>query len=319
MRDADSEILRDDHDSPWKEALSEWFPDFLALLFPEIHADVDWSRGHGFLDTELQQIAPDAETARRYADKLVKVCTLGGVETWVLIHVEVQGEAQRDFAERMYVYHYRLRDRYGVQVVSLAVLTDTASDFRPSFYRDARWGCELSFRFPIVKLLDWQEPDRWQTLESSDNLFALVAMAQIRAKASRDVDERKAWKIRLIRLLYEKGHGRDIILRLFRIIDWMIRLPRDMEREIWKETRKREERKRMVYVTSVERIGIEKGIEQGIKQGEAAMLLRLLERKFGREVAEVHRDRIEQADAETLLTWSERILTSERAEQIFQA
>ncbi|MCL1477826.1 MAG: hypothetical protein MH219_09940 [Marinobacter sp.] len=39
-----------------------------------------------------------------------------GGETWVLIHVEVQGEPEDDFAERMYTYQYRLRDRYGVDV-----------------------------------------------------------------------------------------------------------------------------------------------------------------------------------------------------------
>jgi hypothetical protein len=28
-----------DHDSPWKEAREHFFPEFLALLFPAIHAD----------------------------------------------------------------------------------------------------------------------------------------------------------------------------------------------------------------------------------------------------------------------------------------
>jgi hypothetical protein len=33
---------RSDHDSPWKEALEGYFPEFLALLFPRIHAGIDW-------------------------------------------------------------------------------------------------------------------------------------------------------------------------------------------------------------------------------------------------------------------------------------
>lgn len=48
------------------------------------------------------------------------------------------------------------------------------------------------------------------------------------------------------------------------------------------------------------------------------MLLRQLELKFGAEVIEAYRSRIEQADTETLLNWSERILTAERADAIFQ-
>ncbi len=48
----------------------------------------------------------------------MKVWARDGSKTWVLIHVEIQGEAERAFAERMYVYHYRLFDRYRVDVVS---------------------------------------------------------------------------------------------------------------------------------------------------------------------------------------------------------
>jgi len=100
-----AEAPRQDHDSPWKEALTNRFPEFLALLFPALHAEVDWERGIEFLDNELQQLVQDAELGRRHADKLVKVWACDGTEAWLLIHVEVQGEAERDFAERMYVYH----------------------------------------------------------------------------------------------------------------------------------------------------------------------------------------------------------------------
>lgn len=30
-----------DQDTPWKEALERFFPEFLALLFPAIHAEID--------------------------------------------------------------------------------------------------------------------------------------------------------------------------------------------------------------------------------------------------------------------------------------
>ena len=62
----------------------------------------------------------------------------------------------------------------------------------------------------------------------------------------------------------------------------------------------------------------QQGIEEGRKEGEAAVLLRQIERKFGAEAAEAYRTRIDQADADTLLLWSERILTAERVEELFQ-
>ncbi|MGM0476933.1 MAG: DUF4351 domain-containing protein, partial [Pseudomonadota bacterium] len=62
---------------------------------------------------------------------------------------------------------------------------------------------------------------------------------------------------------------------------------------------------------------IEQGIEQGRQEGEATLLLRLIERKFGAEAAAANQVRIEQADAETLLLWSERILAAEQVEELF--
>ena len=81
--------------------------------------------------TFLQQVTADAQTGRKHADKLIKVQARHGQETWVLIHAEVQGEAESDFPARMYRYQYRLRDRYAVDIVSIAVLTDTNRKFHP--------------------------------------------------------------------------------------------------------------------------------------------------------------------------------------------
>ena len=61
----------------------------------------------------------------------------------------------------------------------------------------------------------------------------------------------------------------------------------------------------------------QKGIEKGRQEGEATVLLRLIEHKFGTSAVGACRTRIEAADAETLLRWSERILTAERAEELF--
>jgi hypothetical protein len=206
-------------------------------------------------------------------------------------------------------------------VVSLAVLADASPGFRPTGYRRGRWGCELALRFPVAKLLDWAEEPAWSRLEASENCFALVVMAQVRARASRDPEQRRAWKFRLVRLMYDPGYGREAILELFRVIDWMIRLPDDLEQAFRAEVYEMEEAKHMPYVTTVERAGIEKGLQQGLqqgqKQGEAAVLLRLLARKFGPAAAETHRARIEAADAETLLAWSERILDADAPEDIF--
>ena len=248
----------------WRGGTS-YFQEFLALLFPAVHARVDGKRGYSFLDKELQQITVDANSGRRYADKLIQVYAEDGSETWVLIHVEVQGEPEVAFAERMYMYQYRLRDRYGVDIVSLAVLADTRDSFRPTSFRYQRWGCELKFTFPTAKLIDWEA--RWADLSGSENVFALVVMAQIKAKRVKDGASRKDAKVALIRLLYERGYRRKQIIQLFNIIDWMLQLPQGLEREFLQVVYAIEEEKHMPYINTAERLGIEKGLEQGRQEG----------------------------------------------------
>ncbi|EIC19789.1 RpnC/YadD family protein [Thiorhodovibrio frisius] len=131
-----------DYDSPWKEALEKFFPEFLALLFPAIHAEIDWSKGVQFLDKEFQQIVREAKTARRYADKLVGVTRRDETPVWVLAHVEVQGDPETVFAERMFTYHYKIRDVYQVPVASLAVLADNQNIWGKTFAKHLAniWG-----------------------------------------------------------------------------------------------------------------------------------------------------------------------------------
>ncbi|NET39155.1 MAG: transposase, partial [Cyanothece sp. SIO1E1] len=159
------------YDSPWKEALERYFEAFMAFFFPQAHTDIDWARGYEFLDKELQQVARDAELGQRLVDKLVKLWRKDGQEAWVLVHIEIQNQVDPDFAKRMYVYNYRLFDRYDRQVVSLAILGDEQSNWRPQQYGYALWGCQVNLEFPVVKLLDY-EP-QWEHLNQSTNPFAV--------------------------------------------------------------------------------------------------------------------------------------------------
>ena len=144
-----------DYDSPWKEMLDGYFPAFMAFFFPEAHADIDWTRGYESLDTELQQIVRDAALGTRLADKLMRVWRRDGVEQFVLVHTEIQGTREPDFPKRMYVYNYRLFDRYDRPVVSLAVLGDASPTWRPMRYEQSLWGCRVGIEFPVVKLRDY--------------------------------------------------------------------------------------------------------------------------------------------------------------------
>jgi hypothetical protein len=256
----------DAYDSPWKEILELYFPDFMQFFFPQIHRDIDWRRGYDFLDQELQQVVRDAELGKRLADKLVKVWKRSGEETWVLVHIEIQSQEEPQFSQRMFVYYYRLRDKYNQKIVSLAILGDERETWRPQPLHEELWGCEVMFRFPIVKLLDYAP--RWAELEASRNPFAVAVMTHLKTKETRqDAESRREWKFRLTRRLYEQGYERQDILNLFRFIDWMMELPEGIKQAFRLELEQYEQENQMPYVTSIEQMGIERGIEQGIERG----------------------------------------------------
>jgi len=60
---------------------------------------------------------------------------------------------------------------------------------------------------------------------------------------------------------------------------------------------------------------IEQGIQQGVQPGEAKILVRQLTSRFGQLPAETV-ERIEAADADTLLEWCERVLTAKTLDEI---
>ena len=135
------ETMNDHYDSPWKEAIEHYFPEFMAFYFPDAYTAIDWSKEHVFLDQELRAVVQDAELGTRFVDKLVRVTELGGEESWIYIHVEVQGSRQAEFAKRMFVYNYRIFDRYEKPVASLAVLADEHKQWKPSSYSYCVLGC----------------------------------------------------------------------------------------------------------------------------------------------------------------------------------
>ena len=261
---------RADLDTPWKETLALFLPDALALFWPDIHDEINWQRGYTFLDKELRQIAPDAATGRQLVDALVRVWHKGGGEVWLVLHIEVQGQTDPQLPQRMFSYYYRALDRFGLdrEIISMVIYSDGAPDWRPASYSRGRPGNRLSFEFFTAKVLDWR--GREDELRATINPFAVIVRAHLAMLATRNEhggSNRLTHKLSLVRELYVLGYDRKRVVQLFRVIDWLLRLPPAQEEQFWQEVHADEEAKRMPYLTSVERRAIERGREQGLEQG----------------------------------------------------
>jgi hypothetical protein len=277
----------DDYDSPWKEGMELYFKELMLFFFPDIAARIAWDKGYQFLDKELQQVVRDAEIGRRHADKLVRVWSLENEPFHVMIHIEVQSDKDQDFARRMYIYNYRIFDKSYRPVTSLAILADEVDSWRPNAFSSEQWGCEVHFKFPMVKLLDYN--DQIDSLLNQTNPFAIITAAHLKTKATKNnPQERYTWKWTITRALYEKGFSTTDILGLYRLVDWLMMLPDDLTKKFTQDLIAYEEEKKMPYITSAERIGIEKGMDKGRDLGQLnearEMVLEALDIKFSNNV-----------------------------------
>ena len=286
----------EDQDSPWKDALERFLKHCLQLLFPLVHDGIDWRRGYQSLDKEFQQIAHDAPTGRRLADKLFRVWLKDGRQFWLLIHLEVQGHKDATFGERMFIYGYRAYDLHEHPVVSLAILCDDDPAWRPTHFEVGRFGSRLRIDFLAAKLLEYR--DREAELLASSNPLAAVVLAQLKVLETRSNPQaRLRWKLQLVQGLYDRGLSQGEVHELFRLLDWLVQLPKEFQQTFWQDIHAFEEERRMPYVTSIERMarkegrkegrqlgrkeGRKEGKQEGIIEGLQMAITALLQTKYG--------------------------------------
>ncbi len=263
-----------DFDSPWKEALEKFLRPFLALCFPTIEAGIDWSRDVVFLDKELQALQHDAEDGRKYVDKLVRVFSRDGTESWILVHVEVQAQPDPNLPERMFQYHQRLDQVHRHPVVSLAVLADADPEYRPHTYSRSLWGCGVRFEFPVCKLLDL--PEEWFQ-RPGDPIARVIQAHRAALRTAWDSPQRRMRKLELLLHLKQEEEagelGRDEVHQVLRLLDWLLQLSEAEEIKLRQELAQLKPEKSMPFVTSFERFARLEGQREGLRRALRDVLL----------------------------------------------
>lgn len=294
----------DDYDTPWKDAVMRYFREFMAFYFPQAHDTIDWRQPRSFLDQELAQVVRDARLGRRRLDKLVRVTGRDGEARTLYIHIEIQRSREKDFAERIFTYHYRIYDRFHSPVSTLVILADPHPGWRPDCYRYDTHGCETSIIFPVVKLLDfWPHLDR---LLTSHNVFALLTAAHLMTLRTRGQDrQRFEFKAMLTALLYERDWDAQRVLDLFNVLDWMMKIPGHLQDQLAVRIDELNRSKEMPFENLMIKMAKEKarkeglqegreegreqgreqgrkqGLEQGREEGRRAVVHKLLQLRFG--------------------------------------
>lgn len=301
----------DAYDGPWKAGMDGFLPDMMALLFRAAWAEIDWSRPYTALNVELPGLSGEDPTGRS-ADALYQVYRLGGGEQWLVFHIEVQSTPDHDLAERMFEYLIRAWQKLGVPVFGFVVLGDLQASFRPGPFSWQLGDGKLVYQFETVKLIDFR--DRIAELEASPNPFALVVLAHLFTKETKnDQERRRAFKLRLTLLLARRNYTREQIGRIFEVLDWMMRLEPE-QAIIYKQevAALREDNEMSAYVNTFQMVAK----WEGIREGAERVLRSLLTRRFG-ELPAWATTKMQEANSDTLERWSLRLLDASRLEDVF--
>ena len=295
---------------------------------------------------DLSEGAPDKGSLR--ADKLVQVRHRSGCDARILTHVEIQGGAmgpkgRSRIAHRMYDYRTFIAHRHDPRrqqsgeplplLFSLAILVRSRTGPDHLEYRREFLGQGVRFSFAVVHLSQWL--DRWDELESlaRTNPFAVVIMAQLQAVRHRNHRKRLNPALTLARMLYEHGYPPAQIGVLLRLIEWMLRLPKDLEPTYLNTVQSLKQEGTMGYMMIAERQGLAKGLVQGEAigltkgeakgriegrvEGQADTLLRQVQRRFG-PVDEAVTQRIQSADSAHLEIWSLNFVDADTLDDVFR-
>ncbi|XLZ72670.1 DUF4351 domain-containing protein [Massilia sp. SR12] len=326
--------------------LTHGFRAFMAFYFPELHAQVDWSRPPRFLDKEFAQVGFGDRPEGRLADKLVALTLRDGQEQWILVHIEVQAQHDETLARRVLAYNYRIFEQFQRPVASLVLLADETPGWRPDSFYIRVLGTVMGIRFATAKLLDHAGRD--MELGISHNPFALVTQAHLRTQQTRhNPAERYAAKWHLTKLLLQHGWSKKRIMILFKVINWMMTLPEPLQLRYRRAVRELERKSQMEWIDPYDqmrmdkaaekanravqkaekaalragkqgfKLGREEGREEGLGQGAAIVLERQLTHRFG-PLSQTIKRKLAKASIEQLGAWSETLLDAQSLRQVFK-
>ena len=256
-------------DQAWKNALQALFPHALEFFLPALEAHRDKGRPFEFLEQELRAVSRGVRRGG-VVDALVKVPLQEGAESWLLLHVEIQGRTasgEVPFPERMFSYAARIWDRYHRRITALAVLTERSGTRVPDRFVLEAYGTELAYRYNLRALAQEDE----EALLASTNPFALAVLAAKKRPDLHTDAQRRRFTLDLLRLMRSRKRPQEERWALCLFLEGVLPLRSPTEQELyWREVEEMEakEEEPMQQVSVAEKIARRRGRLEGKMEGK---------------------------------------------------
>jgi hypothetical protein len=254
------------HDQLFKELLTTFFVEFLALFFPSVleYLDTDSIQ---FIDKEL--FTDVAQGDKKIMD-LVALAKFQAQDYSFLVHVENQASSAPEFNRRMFRYFCSLFLKYDLPIYPIVIFSyDSPQRLdKSSFVIDFPDRQVLNFDYQIVQL----NRLNWRDFLQQKNPVAAALMSKMKINPE-DRATVKAHKLDPAKMQLISG-----------FVDTYLNLNQEEEstfQSLLSTMELQEQKQIMEITTSWEQKGILKGLQEGRQEGQSNTILRLLNRKLG--------------------------------------
>jgi predicted transposase YdaD len=266
--------MKPKYDMLWKSMIEDIMADLLLFVDPDIDKELDLDRGFEFVDKELVEVYPEAGRSNsRVVDKLVKVFPNRGGDRYILLHLEVQKNNNKEFPQRMFEYFVRLHKR-GRPVAAIAVLAGQDGKKDTGVYEERCLWCRVRYEYKTLRIADYAD----EVLAASTNPFATVMLVAKAALIQVDgTDEEKdrtllEQKLLMVKLLNEKavvfGEKKTRAIKYF-LYNYVVFKNPETNRKFIEESEKEFDKTNitMGIVEAMHEIKREEGRREGLAEG----------------------------------------------------
>ena len=114
----------------------------------------------------------------------------------------------------------------------------------------------------------------------------MMVMAHLRTQSTtQNLEQREEWKWELIKSLYERGYAELEVVNLFRFLDKMMTLSKELQEQIKTKIRQYEAERKVPFLSTMEEMAIAEGIaigeERKAKSTNKKSIINLLQARFG--------------------------------------
>ena len=293
------------HDQNFKNLIIDYPIDALRLFAP--NESMDLSRAVSVTPIRQEQLKQHLSDGHRELDVPLLIEWPNGQREALLFALEHESQGSRFSIHRLAYYCLDLAKLCKTsRVVPVVIFLD-----RPSSSRQLKLGTELCTYLHFHYLACTLAKLPWQDFQHSSNLVARLNLPNMCYHKK----DKVAVYASATQGLFSLETDLNKQAKYLDFIDMYAHLDNDEKRR-YKQQYPEEANTVSQFADRFIAQGLEQGVEQGIQQGEAALLLRLIESRFGPASSQV-KTRIAGADANTILTWSERLFAANQPEDLW--